>query len=268
MDDIAHRTRRRKSAAAAARPGETAVHPPFAVTVDIVVFRVIDVTLEVLLVRRGHAPYAGRWALPGGFKDPGEALDAAARRELAEETHVRSIAALAQFKSYGDPGRDPRMDVVTVAYLGVASQRTMPKSGDDAAAAAFHPLRDVLTGTLSLAFDHRQIVTDAVEQLRRTIETTNLATRFVRSPFTLGELRRVYEAIWDVRLDAAKFRRRLLSARGWLEPTGRVAAGDTRRGKPVQRYRRGRRSRLGGCLWAERFRLERIRAGRHASTRL
>ena len=227
---------------------EPVAHPAFAVTVDVVVFRVVEARLELVLVRRGRAPYAGRWALPGGFKDPAETLDAAARRELAEETQVRSITGLLQFKSYGDPGRDPRMDVVTVAYLAVASPRTVPKSGDDAADAAFYPARDVLTGTLSLAFDHRQIVTDAVEQLRRTIETGNLATRFVSSPFTLGELRRVYEAIWDVQLDAGKFRRKLLSAQRWLEPTGRLRARDAGRGKPAPRYRCGRRWREGGPI--------------------
>ena len=225
--------------------------PAFAVAVDIAVFRVIDATLEVLLVQRGRAPYAGCWALPGGFKDPDETLDAAARRELAEETDVRSIAALAQFKSYGDPGRDPRMDVVTVAYLAVASLRNVPKSGDDAAAAAFHPVRDVLTGTLGLAFDHRQIVTDAVAQLRRTLASGNLATRFVAPAFTLVDLRRVYEAIWDVRLDAAKFRRRLLTAKGWLAPTGRVRGDAARGGKPAQLYRSGRRWREAGPIGLE-----------------
>jgi len=246
MGSVVHRTRRRKSVSTTARPGETTAHPLFGVTVDIVVFRVVDGTHEVLLVRRGRAPYAGCWALPGGFKDPDETLDAAARRELAEETRVRSVAGLAQFKSYGDPRRDPRMDVVTVAYLAGAPPRTVPKSGDDAADAEFQPVRDVLTGTLGLAFDHRQIVTDAVEQLQRTIEASNLATRFVRSPFTLAELRRVYEAIWGVSLDVAKFRRKLLSAQRWLEPTGRVTTGATRRGKSVQLYRRGRRWREGG----------------------
>ena len=253
-----HRTRRRKSVSTRARPGEIAVHPAFAVTVDIVVFRVVDGALEVLLVQRGRAPYAGRWALPGGFKDPHETLDAAARRELAEETQVRSIAGLAQFKSYGDPGRDPRMDVVTVAYLAGAPPRSVPKSGDDAAAAAFFPVRDVLTGTLGLAFDHRQIVTDAVEQLRCTIEISNLATRFVRSPFTLAQLRRVYEAIWGVRLDVAKFRRKLLSAQRWLEPTGRVRARDAGGRNPAQLYRCGRRWREDGPIG--------LKAIRHVST--
>jgi 8-oxo-dGTP diphosphatase len=229
-----------------------AAHPPFAVTVDIVVFRVVEARLEVLLVRRGREPHAGRWALPGGFKDPDETLDAAARRELAEETRMRSIAGLTQFKAYGDPGRDPRMDVVTVAYLAVASPRATPLGGDDAADAAFVPARDVLTGRLGLAFDHRKFVTDAVEFLQGAIEIGKLATRFVASPFTLGELRSVYEAIWGVRIDAATFRRKLLGAKGWLEPTGRVRTRRAGDGKPEPLYRSGQRWREGGAIGRKR----------------
>jgi 8-oxo-dGTP diphosphatase len=215
--------------------------PRFAVTVDVAVFRVVDAVLEVLLVRRGREPFAGRWALPGGFKAPNETLDAAARRELAEETRVRSIAGLSQVKAYGDPGRDPRMNVVTVAYVAVASAHAVPMGEDDAAEAAFHPVRRVLTGKLRLAFDHRQIVVDAVVQLGRMIETSNLATRFVAPVFTLGELRSVFAAVWDVRLDAAKFRRTLLGAPGWLKPIDRARARGAQGGRPAQLYRCGRR---------------------------
>jgi len=93
--------------------------PAFAVTVDIVILTMSDGRLQVLLVRRGIAPYEGMWAIPGGFKRPNETLDEAATRELSEETGVDGAAVLNQFGAYGDPGRDPRMNVVTVAYLAV-----------------------------------------------------------------------------------------------------------------------------------------------------
>ena len=93
--------------------------PAFAVTVDVVILTMSERTLQVLLVRRGEGPFEGMWAIPGGFKRPTETLDEAARRELVEETGVEVPTHPTQFGAYGDPGRDPRMNVVTVAYLAV-----------------------------------------------------------------------------------------------------------------------------------------------------
>lgn len=98
---------------------DPAQFPAFAVTVDVVILTMAHGELQVLLVRRGQAPFEGMWAIPGGFKLPTETLDEAARRELAEETGVDAAALLTQFGAYGDPQRDPRMNVVTVAYLAV-----------------------------------------------------------------------------------------------------------------------------------------------------
>jgi len=139
-----------------------ATRPSYSVTVDIVVFRVVDGELQVLLVERARAPYAGRWALPGGFKESDETLAAAARRELAEETGLRAVRDLSQLKAYGDPGRDPRGNVVTVAFVGAVSARARVRGGDDAAHAAFHPVTAVLARPRRLAFDHAQILRDAV----------------------------------------------------------------------------------------------------------
>src|SRR5205823_13507164 len=93
--------------------------PAFAVTVDIVILTMTEGVLHFLLVRRGQEPFGGMWAVPGGFKRPDETLDEAARRELSEETGVDVPSLLTQFGAYGDPGRDPRMNVVTVAYVAV-----------------------------------------------------------------------------------------------------------------------------------------------------
>src|SRR3977135_4136053 len=119
--------------------------------------------LHVLLVRRGVAPFEGMWAIPGGFKRPSETLDGAAKRELAEETGGDSARVPTQFGAYGDPGRDPRMNVVTVAYLAVLSRVGMVVAGTDAAAAALIPVSEALNGKIELAFDHARIVRDAVE---------------------------------------------------------------------------------------------------------
>ena len=101
-------------------PGyDPSTFPAFAVTVDMVILTMSEGLLHVLLVRRGQEPFQGMWATPGGFKRPDETLDEAARRELAEETGVDVPSLLTQFGAYGDPGRDPRMNVVTVGYLAV-----------------------------------------------------------------------------------------------------------------------------------------------------
>src|SRR3979411_2296911 len=113
--------------------------PAFAVTVDVVILTMADGRLHVLLVRRGVAPHEGMWAIPGGFKRPTETLDEAAKRELAQETGVDSASLLTQFGAYGDPGRDPRMSVVTVAYLAVLRRGTGIAAGSGAAAAARRP---------------------------------------------------------------------------------------------------------------------------------
>ena len=113
--------------------------PPFAVTVDVVVLTMSGGVLQVLLVCRGEAPFKGMWAIPGGFKRPSETLDEAAKRELTEETGVDAASLLTQFGAYGDPERDPRMNVVTVAYLAVVRDVGEIVSGTDAAAAASVP---------------------------------------------------------------------------------------------------------------------------------
>ena len=128
--------------------------PPFAVTVDVVVLTLEDGALHVLLVRRGVPPFEGMWAIPGGFKRTDESLDEAAQRELLEETGVDGARLLRQFGAYGDPGRDPRMNVVTVAYLAVLREVEGVAGGTDAAAAELVPVSKVASGELALAFDH------------------------------------------------------------------------------------------------------------------
>jgi 8-oxo-dGTP diphosphatase len=216
------------------------------VTVDVVILTMSDGTLQVLLVRRGQAPFQGRWAIPGGFKRPTETLDEAAKRELAEETGVDAARVLTQFGAYGDPERDPRLNVVTVAYLAVLREVGEVAAGTDAADATLIPLSDVLTGKIDLAFDHDRIVRDAIERVRVELEVSGIATAFVGTTFTLAELRAVYEAIWGVQLDAANFRRSVVD--GWVIPTGRRARPGAAGGRPAELYRAGRAWNHGGPI--------------------
>lgn len=222
--------------------------PAFAVTVDIVVLTMANGLLQALLVQRGLEPFAGMWAIPGGFKLPTETLDQAAQRELLEETGVDGAALLRQFGAYGDPGRDPRMNVVTVAYVAVIRDIGTPAASADAAAAALVPVEDALSGKIQLAFDHTTILRDAVDRVRVDLGLTGTATAFLPPTFTLAELRSVYEAVWDVQFDAANFRKRVLADEGWVIPTGRRARPGASGGKPAELYRAGRRWKQGSPI--------------------
>jgi 8-oxo-dGTP diphosphatase len=228
------------------RPGQdsdgynASKYPAFAVTVDVVILTMSSSRLHVLLVRRGVPPFEGMWAIPGGFKRPAETLTEAAQRELVSETGVDSASLLKQFGAYGDPGRDPRMSVVTVAYLAVLRDVGRIVAGADAAEVALIPASDVLNGKIELAFDHARIVSDAIERVSVDLDLTGIATAFVGATFTVAELRAVYEAVWGVSLDGANFRRSVAGEEGWVIPTGRRARPGANGGKPAELYRAGR----------------------------
>lgn len=233
-------------------------YPPIAVTVDVVALTIRDAELQVLLVRRGRPPYAGQWALPGGFVRPQRQADGAtveedlpdtATRKLAEEAGERLHAAhLEQLGSYGTPGRDPRMRVVSVAYLAFAPEMPDPEPGSDATDASWVPVAALgLAGgqqrpgtSRRLAFDHARIVADGLDRARSKLEYTPLATAFVTEPFTVSELREVYETVWGEKLHSGNFHRKVLSVPGFVESTGETTqAGGPRGGPRARLYRRG-----------------------------
>ena len=240
-------------------PYDPARFPAFAVTVDLVVLTVRESRLSALMIRRGEEPFAGRTALPGGFVRPGESLGEAAKRELAEETGLADLPVhLEQLATYGAVDRDPRMRVVSVAYLALAPDLPSPKAGGDAADAHWAPVADLLPdqfpnaqavdGTVAssgqrggeraaFAFDHEQILVDGVERARSKLEYTPLAAAFCPPEFTVGELRRVYEAVWGVALDPRNFHRKVTGTPGYVLPAG----GTTTRqgGRPAQLFKRG-----------------------------
>lgn len=213
-------------------------YQPFAVTVDLVVLTVRDDDLCALVVKRGEAPYRGRWALAGGFVRPAEGLADAARRELAEETGLTLDSVhLEQLAAYGAPNRDPRMRVVTVAYLALAPDLPVPLAGTDAAEARWEPVARLLGEPAHLAFDHHRILTDGLERARAKLEYTPLATAFCPPEFTVAQLRRVYELVWGQRIDPRNFHRKVTGVAGLLTPTGDTTSGDG--GRPAALFRRG-----------------------------
>lgn len=210
---------------------------PFAVTVDLAVFTVRAGRLHVLLVERGQEPYAGRWALPGGFVLPDESAETAAGRELAEETGLADAAGLhlEQLRTYSEPDRDPRMRVVSVAFTALVPDPPAVRGGSDAARAEWLPY-----GTQGpLAFDHDRILADAHDRVCAKFEYTGLATAFCPPQFTLGELRQVYETVWGAELDPPNFRRKALGTSGFVEAIPGAARLTGGRGKPAALYRAG-----------------------------
>jgi len=210
---------------------------PFAVTADLAVLTIRAGALHVLLVERGQEPYAGHWALPGGFVQPDESAETAARRELAEETGLSDVSGLhlEQLRTYSEPDRDPRMRVVTVAFAALLPDPPEPSAGSDAAQARWLPY-DALG---PLAFDHDRILADAHERVGAKLEYSSLATAFCPPEFTLGELQQVYETVWGAELDRPNFRRKVLATPGFVEPVPGGAKLTGGRGKPAALYRAG-----------------------------
>lgn len=211
---------------------------PMGVATDLVILTVRASAFEVLLIRRGIAPHKGRWALPGGFVRPAEGLEAAARRELAEETGLASDRIhLEQIATYGDPGRDPRGRVVSVAYLALVPDLPAPVAGTDAASASWVSVAEVLGDERRLAFDHHRVLSDGVERARAKLEYSPLAAAFCPQEFTISELRGVYEAVWGVPLDPRNFHRKATKTEGFVVPTGETTTRDG--GRPAQLFHRG-----------------------------
>jgi 8-oxo-dGTP diphosphatase len=198
------------------------------VTVDIVLFSIRDRRLQVLLIKRLAKPFENRYALPGGFVGEKESVETAAVRELREETGVDKVY-LEQLYTFGDPGRDPRGRVITVAYYALVPHNQSLHAGTDAAEARWFPLNALPT----LAFDHKKIVEYAHMRIRNKLNYTNVGFELLSQKFTLTELQNVYEAILGEALDKRNFRRKILQ-QGIVKPidewvqTGR---------KPAQLYR-------------------------------
>lgn len=190
-------------------------YPHPAVTTDIAVFTIRHDRLKVLLIKRAEDPYLGSWALPGGFVGIDEGLDAAATRELDEETGVKDVY-LEQLYTFGQPDRDPRERVITVVYIAAAAAgRLALAAGSDASDARLFCLDELP----ELAFDHAMILGHATARIRERLDTAAVARRLMPASFTLPELQRACEAVGGSPIDKRNFRKKL-AALELVEPTG------------------------------------------------
>ncbi|MBN1314880.1 MAG: NUDIX hydrolase [Anaerolineales bacterium] len=166
------------------------------VTVDVVIFSFFDSQFQVLLIKRGRWPFQGSWALPGGFVDMNETLQAAALRELEEETGVTDVY-LEQLYTFGDPGRDPRTRVISVVYLAfVPAGLVKPRAGDDADDARWWSINSLPE---ELAFDHAEILNLACDRLIVMLERSGGIQKWIPGDMSPEELRSVLDQIRDRR---------------------------------------------------------------------
>lgn len=177
------------------------------VTVDVVIFSILDEELKVLLVKRKVWPYEGMWAIPGGFVKMEESLEAAAYRELAEETAVTPDEVyLEQLYTFGEPDRDPRTRVITVAYFAlVGADKIKPQAADDAGDVGWFSVYNLPP----LAFDHGDILDYALTRLRYKLEYSAAGFQLLPEKFTLRELQDAYEIVLGTKLDKGNFRSKL-----------------------------------------------------------
>ncbi|MGJ8724169.1 MAG: NUDIX hydrolase [Roseibacillus sp.] len=204
-----------------------------ALTTDCVVFGLDDEDLKVLLIKRGLAPFKGKWALPGGFVRVGEDLEASARRELQEETGLKKVF-LEQLYSFGHPKRDPREHIITVSYYALVNLNEHPPTADtDADEAAWFPFDDLP----KLAFDHSEILATAQERIRSKLRHTPIGFELLPRKFTLTQLQSLYERILGKPLDKRNFRKKLLKLE-ILEETDEIEQDVAHRAARLYRFDR------------------------------
>jgi len=186
------------------------------VTVDLSIFTVNEEQLKVMLVRRAENPYLGFWSLPGGFLKIGESLDVAAQRVLSEKSGVDDVY-MEQLYTFGEPKRDPRSRVITVAYIALIPWQSLPEPESEKITDLTWASVDALP---KLAFDHKQILEYAVTRLRAKVSYSNIVHGLMPKQFRLSELQSMYETIINDKLDKRNFRKRML-ATGLLKETGK-----------------------------------------------
>ena len=204
-----------------------------AVTVDMLIFTVNpekDYSLELLMIERGGHPYLGKWAIPGGFVEMDESLEQAAARELKEETDLSDIY-MEQLFTFGDVGRDPRMRVISVAYMAlVPKDKLHPVAGDDAAKVRWFTVKTAEDGSLVLLTDEM------------TLTEADIAFELAGEEFTLTQLQSIYEAVLGRKLHKSNFRRSIADR---VEKTGEKETKSSNRPSCLYRKKSGE--------WEHRF---------------
>lgn len=206
--------------------------PDIKVTVDAIVFGYSKADgVSVLLIRRKYPPFKDSWAIPGGFVLEDESLEAAVKRELIEETGVK-VNYLEQLYTFGEPERDPRQRIISIAYFALvkSSQFQQLKASTDAAEAQWYNI----TKLPPLAFDHKEILQTAIERIRAKIRYQPIGFELLDKKFPFSDLEKLYTVLLNRDIDRRNFTKKILSM-GLLEDTGELAAG-AGAGRPSKIY--------------------------------
>ena len=222
-----------------------------AVTVDAVIFSIVEKSLNCLVIKRNLEPYKNYWALPGGFLKRNESTDSAFQRELLEESGlgVKGLNYWQEFKTYSDPKRDPRNNkdyqIISIAYVGITNEEIIKthdiqiKGGSDASEATMMPIKDIMgKSKKEIAFDHLKIIEDGKSILSQKIEKEPLALKFLPTEFTLTELRNVYEELWEKKLHASNFERKVGGMENFITNLNKTKLTGSHR--PAQLYKSGK----------------------------
>lgn len=188
--------------------------------------------VSLLLIQRKYEPYKNSWALPGGFVLADESLETAVIRELQEETGI-TVNYLEQLYSFGEPDRDPRQRVISIAYFGLVktSQFRELKASTDAENAAWFSIKKLP----ALAFDHKQIIRQAVERLQSKIRYQPIGFELLDKKFPFSDLEKLYAALLDKEINRRNFSKKILSF-DFLEETGELSKPGGK-GRPSKMYR-------------------------------
>lgn len=208
---------------------EKRTHYP--ISVDSVIFGYTEEGLKVALIERKNFPFAGMWAIPGGFMEGDETVEETALRELKEETGIEDVY-LEQFHVFSKPKRDPRGRTITVALFAlIRADECHLVATQDAASAKWWPAYSLP----SLAFDHNAVYAKALEALRVALRTRPVVFELLPKQFTLSNLQKIYEQVFGITLDKRNFRKKIAKM-DYIKPTGFRTQGGRRRPAMLYQY--------------------------------
>jgi 8-oxo-dGTP diphosphatase len=201
------------------------------------IFTIVDGELSLLLTERNQGPFRFQWELPGLTPQPEEELGIAARRSCAALLNTNSTVEIHQLGAYGHPDRDPRHRAVAVVYWGVAANINFDAAiGVATSNSRVVAISEFTSDEFRFAFDHRDIASDAVRALRRSLAHTSLATQLCPPTFTISQLQRVYEAVFNTSVSAGNFHRKVRNTPGFIHPAGNSTRESLGKGRPAQLF--------------------------------